>query len=83
MRLIKFREIKTYEKDQAIDKMMLKKKNIEKKLKKLEKQLKKRVVGNDDLKFIDFHQLQIENKNFLKELEQKNIKLQDLKILVG
>jgi hypothetical protein len=26
----------------------------------------------DDLKFIDFHQLQIENKKFVKDIDEKN-----------
>mmetsp|Transcript_41271 Transcript_41271/g.36616 ORF Transcript_41271/g.36616 Transcript_41271/m.36616 type:complete len:81 (+) Transcript_41271:611-853(+) len=37
----------------------------------------------DDLKFIDFHQLQIENKKYVKEIDEKNEKLLDLKIATG
>lgn len=37
----------------------------------------------DDLKFIDFHQLQIENKKYVKEIDQKNADLLDLKIATG
>lgn len=37
----------------------------------------------DDLKFIDFHQLQIENKKYVKEIDEKNEKLLDLKISTG
>lgn len=29
----------------------------------------------DDLKFIDFHQLQIENKKFAKDIDDKNKQL--------
>ena len=37
----------------------------------------------DDLKFIDFHQLQIENKVYVKEIDEKNKKLLSLKIATG
>jgi len=37
----------------------------------------------DDLKFIDFHKLQIENKKYVKEIEEKNTKLLNLKIATG
>ena len=37
----------------------------------------------DDLKFIDFHQLQIENKKYVKEIVEKNKKLLALKIATG
>ncbi len=37
----------------------------------------------DDLKFIDFHQLQIENKKYIKEINEKNDKLIDLKQATG
>lgn len=37
----------------------------------------------DDLKFIDFHQLQIENKVYVKEIDEKNKKLLLLKIATG
>ena len=37
----------------------------------------------DDLKFIDFHQLQIENKKYVKEVDEKNAKLLGLKIATG
>merc|ERR1712232_607414 len=37
----------------------------------------------DDLKFIDFHQLQIENKKYVKEIDDKNDKLLQLKLQTG
>jgi len=37
----------------------------------------------DELKFIDFHQLQIENKKYVKEIEEKNAKLLEYKIDSG
>lgn len=82
-RLLQFREWKIEEKEVILEKMQEKKINFEQKIKKVEKQLKKKTTGNDDLKFIDFHQLQIENKKFMNELEEKNKKLQDLKLTTG
>lgn len=37
----------------------------------------------DDLKFIDFHQLQIENKKHVKDIDDRNSKLLTLKINSG
>ena len=34
----------------------------------------------DDLKFIDFHQLQIENKKSIREIEQRNSQLMQYKL---
>lgn len=34
----------------------------------------------EDLKFIDFHQLQIENKKFVKDIDDRNKTLLDLKL---
>ena len=39
----------------------------------------KEEMGND-LKFIDFHQLQIENKKHVKDIDERNTKLLDLKL---
>jgi len=50
---------------------------------KTENQIKKKEEMGDDLKFIDFHQLQIENKKYVKEIDDKNGKLMDLKISTG
>ena len=37
----------------------------------------------DDLKFIDFHQLQIENKKHVKDIDERNKKLVALKQTKG
>lgn len=37
----------------------------------------------DELKFIDFHQLQIENKKYVKEIEEKNQRLLKFKVRSG
>ena len=50
---------------------------------KLTAQIRKKDELGDDLKFIDFHQLQIENKKYLKEIDDKNGKLLKSKISTG
>ena len=37
----------------------------------------------DDLKFIDFHQLQIENKKHVKDIDERNKRLLALKLNAG
>ena len=37
----------------------------------------------DDLKFIDFHQLQIENKKHVKDIDERNKKLLSMKLNSG
>lgn len=37
----------------------------------------------DDLKFIDFHQLQIENKKYVNDINDRNKKLMSLKMTTG
>jgi hypothetical protein len=39
--------------------------------------------SNNELQFIDFHQLQIENKKYVKEVDEKNKMLLKLKMTIG
>ena len=39
--------------------------------------------SNNELQFIDFHQLQIENKKYVKEVDEKNKLLLKLKMTIG
>jgi hypothetical protein len=50
---------------------------------KTNNQISKKEEMGDELKFIDFHQLQIENKKYVKEIDEKNQKLLDNKISSG
>lgn len=81
-KVIRFREAQMLEKQAKIEKLAIKKTTLESKLMKIETALKKKEVTGDELKFIDFHQLQIENKKYLKDLEDKNAKLLELKLQV-
>lgn len=82
-KVLRFREAKLAEKVARIEKLGVKKTTLESKLVKLETALKRKEVAGDELKFIDFHQLQIENKKYLKDLEEKNTKLLELKLQVS
>ena len=50
---------------------------------KAENQIKHKEEMGDDLKFIDFHQLQIENKKHVKDIDERNKKLLALKLNSG
>lgn len=50
---------------------------------KAETQIKHKEEMGDDLKFIDFHQLQIENKKHVKDIDERNKKLLALKLNSG
>ena len=50
---------------------------------KAETQIKHKEEMGDDLKFIDFHQLQIENKKNVKDIDERNKKLLALKLNSG
>jgi hypothetical protein len=50
---------------------------------KAETQIKHKEEMGDDLKFIDFHQLQIENKKHVKDIDERNKKLLALKLNAG
>ena len=50
---------------------------------KAETQIRHKEEMGDDLKFIDFHQLQIENKKHVKDIDERNKKLLSLKLNSG
>ena len=50
---------------------------------KADTQIKHKEEMGDDLKFIDFHQLQIENKKHVKDIDERNQKLLSLKLNSG
>jgi hypothetical protein len=79
----KYREEKLKQKDAAINKFKGKKQSLINQILKTENQIKKKEEMGDDLKFIDFHQLQIENKKYVKEIDDKNAKLLELKLATG
>ena len=50
---------------------------------KVESQIKQKDEMGEDLKFIDFHQLQIENKKQVKDIDDRNEKLLKLNLDSG
>jgi len=82
-KLVKYMDEMKRKKDDAIAKLEKKNKLLCVKVSKAEQQIKQKEEMGDDLKFIDFHQLEIENKKHVKEIDEKNKKLLSLKISSG
>lgn len=72
-------EDKFRQKEALVDKLMLKNVQLKSQIKKADQQIKHKEEMGDDLKFIDFHQLQIENKKHVKDIDERNKKLVALK----
>lgn len=70
-------------KDALIGKLTLKNTSLKAQIMKAETQIKHKEEMGDDLKFIDFHQLQIENKKHVKDIDERNKKLLSLKLNSG
>mmetsp|Transcript_19560 Transcript_19560/g.35846 ORF Transcript_19560/g.35846 Transcript_19560/m.35846 type:complete len:359 (+) Transcript_19560:4620-5696(+) len=82
-RLIKYIEEKMRQKDALIGKLMVKNHQLKLHINKANQQIKQKDQMNDELKFIDFHQLQIENKKHVKDIDERNRKLLSLKMTTG
>lgn len=82
-KLMKYMEDKFKGKDALIDKLQLKNVSLKTQIMKAETQIKHKEEMGDDLKFIDFHQLQIENKKHVKDIDERNKKLLALKLNSG
>ena len=63
--------------------MTLKNAQLKSQIMKADQQIKHKEEMGDDLKFIDFHQLQIENKKHVKDIDERNKKLLNLKTVKG
>lgn len=82
-KLVKYLEDKEKAKDSLIQKLTLKNQSLKTQIMKAENQIKHKEEMGDDLKFIDFHQLQIENKKHVKDIDERNKKLLALKLNSG
>lgn len=82
-RIEKYFEDKQRQKRGLIDKYKSKRDTLNIQIQKTASQIAKKEEMGDELKFIDFHQLQIENKKYVKEIEEKNEKLLEYKIDSG
>lgn len=66
----------------TINKLGKQNEDVEKQIKKEEEKLNNK-DKTQELKFIDFYQLQIENKKYMKEVDEKNKMLLKLKMTIG
>jgi len=82
-KLMKYMEDKFRQKEALMDKLQLKNISLKNQIMKAESQIKHKEEMGDDLKFIDFHQLQIENKKHVKDIDERNSRLLDLKLQTG
>lgn len=78
-KVLKYLEDKLTQKDMLINKLLMKNQAYKTSIKKAEKQLKSKNETGDDLQYIDFHQLQIENQQFMSRIDDANQELFDLK----
>ena len=82
-KLMKYMDDKFKAKEALIDKLQLKNVSLKTQILKADTQIRHKEEMGDDLKFIDFHQLQIENKKHVKDIDDRNNKLLTLKINSG
>eukprot|EP01029_Cantina_marsupialis_P003817 TRINITY_DN13848_c0_g1_i1.p1 TRINITY_DN13848_c0_g1~~TRINITY_DN13848_c0_g1_i1.p1 ORF type:complete len:334 (+),score=123.73 TRINITY_DN13848_c0_g1_i1:119-1120(+) len=82
-KVVHYMEDKLRQKDQFIDKLRLKNSTLRSHAAKAEHQLRHKEEMGDALHYIDFHQLQIENKQYLAKIEEKNQELLSLKMTTG
>jgi len=81
--MTRYMEEKLRQRDSVIEKLRLKNSTIKAQLQKVEAQLKQKEEMGDVLHYIDFHQLQIENKQNVAKIEQRNQELLKLKMTTG
>ena len=82
-KLSKYMFDKLKQKEAYIDKLQSKNVSYKVQILKAEQQIKHKEDMGEDLKFIDFHQLQIENKKHVKDISDRNNKLIQLKMNSG
>lgn len=82
-KLVKYMDDKFRQKEAAIDKLQLKNVQLKHQIMKADQNIKQKEEVQDDLKFIDFHSLQIENKKHVKDIHERNEKLVSLKQTKG
>lgn len=78
-----YMENKLKNRDGMIEKLRLKNVTIKAGIQKIEGQLKQKEEMGDVLHYIDFHQLQIENKQYNKRIDERNEELLKLKMTTG
>lgn len=82
-KVIRYMEEKLRGKDAMIEKLRLKNATLKNQMKKVEVQLRHKEEMGDVLHYIDFHQLQIENKQYMAKIDERNQELLKLKMTTG
>ena len=82
-KVIRYIEDNLRRKDAIIEKIKLKNATMKGHIKRLQQQLKDKEEMGDVLHYIDFHQLQIENKQNVATIEEKNIAVLKIKTSTG
>lgn len=82
-KVVRYMEDKLKQKDSAIEKLRLKNVTLKGLIQKVDAQLKQKEEMGDVLHYIDFHQLQIENKQYVSKIEERNQELLKLKMTTG
>mmetsp|Transcript_65802 Transcript_65802/g.174459 ORF Transcript_65802/g.174459 Transcript_65802/m.174459 type:complete len:363 (-) Transcript_65802:99-1187(-) len=78
-KVLKYMEDKLTQKDMLINKLLNKNKAYKSAIRKADSQLKSKAQTGDDLQYIDFHQLQIENQQFVIRIDDATAELLELK----
>jgi len=82
-RVTKYFEDKLRQVDGVVEKLRLKNSTLKSQITKVETQLAQKEELGDVLHYIDFHQLQIENKQYVATIEERNDELLQVKLLTG
>ena len=82
-KVVRYMEEKLRQKDAMVEKLKLKNQTLKTQLGKVDAQLRQKEEMGDVLHYIDFHQLQIENKQYVAKIEERNQELLKLKMTTG
>jgi DNA repair exonuclease SbcCD ATPase subunit len=82
-KLMKYMDDKFRQKEALMDKLQLKNISLKNQILKAESSIRHKEEMGDDLKFIDFHQLQIENKKHVRDIDERNNRLLAIKLHSG
>ncbi len=82
-KVVRYMEEKLRQKDAMVEKLKLKNQTLKTQLAKVDAQLRQKEEMGDVLHYIDFHQLQIENKQYVAKIEERNQELLKLKMTTG
>lgn len=82
-KVLRYMEEKLRQRDSVTEKLKLKNATLKSQIQKVENQLRQKDGMGDALHYIDFHQLQIENKQYVACIDERNDELLSLKKTTG